>query len=207
MKKFLVLLDAGHGGWVVDSKHPNGYYPTPGKRSYKRPDGTVLFEGVNNRRIVAELKKAFDAAGIEYYDVVNSEHDISLVERVKRANNKAKQYDGETFYLSIHSNAAGRGDWSPAIGFGTYIYETAGIGTQLKAKIMHKHLAEHLTPFTKDRGIRKRRFYINRATSMSSILLELGFHTNIEETYLIQSKEWSDAVCNGIVKAINEMKE
>lgn len=190
----VVILDAGHGGII------QGKYQTGGKRSPKRPDGTVLYEGVNNRRIVEEIKKAFDREFIQYVDVVDSQEDVPLGTRVRRAN----AIKGNTLYLSIHSNAAGNSGWSDARGFGTYIYTGAGSRTRALAEIMHRNLWENLSEFTRDRGIRERNFYVLKKTSMSSLLLELGFHTNLAETYLIESKEWSDAVVNAIVNFVKE---
>ena len=37
-----ILLDAGHGGWLITPEHPQGHYPTPGKRSPKHEDGFIL---------------------------------------------------------------------------------------------------------------------------------------------------------------------
>lgn len=191
----IVILDAGHGGLI------NGVYQTSGKRSPKRPDGSVLYEGVNNRRIVEELKKAFKENGIQYVDAVDTQEDKPLGQRVKFANKVA----GEKLYLSIHSNAAGNG-WSDARGFGTYIYTKPSAKTEALAEIMHRNLWENLSEFTKDRGIRKRDFYVLRETNCPAILLELGFHTNLAETYLIESKEWSDAVVKAIVNFVKEVE-
>ena len=197
----IVILDAGHGGWLITPEHPQGYYPTRGKRSPIREDGTVLYEGVNNRRIVKALIEAFKRNQIEWFDVVDTQEDKSLRERVKTAN---KVY-GERLYLSIHSNAAGNSGWSTARGFGTYIYTGASKKSRAYAEIMHECLVEELGDLTKDRGIRERNFYVLRETNHPAILLELGFHNNLEESYLIESEEWSDRVCKAIVKAIKQI--
>ena len=190
----IVILDAGHGGLI------DGKYQTSGKRSPKRPDGSILYEGVNNRRIVEELKKAFNKEFIQYVDVVDSQEDIPLGTRVRRAN----AIKGNTLYLSIHSNAAGNSGWSDARGFGTYIYTDPSDKTKALAEIIHRNLWENLSEFTKDRGIRQRDFYVLRKTNCPAILLELGFHTNLAETYLIESKEWSEAVVKAIVNFVKE---
>ena len=79
-KKYVWLFDAGHGG-IVD-----GQYMTNGKRSPLWPDGTQYFEGVGNRQIVQKLIKKCDEHNIYNFDVVASEYDIALSERVKIAN-------------------------------------------------------------------------------------------------------------------------
>ena len=142
----IVLLDAGHGGMI------NGKYQTPGKRSPKRKDGTILYEGVNNRRIVDQLKWAFKIHKIDFVDVVDTEEDKSLSERIKTAN----KVSGDTLYLSIHSNAAGKdGEFSNAKGFGTYIYTSPSQKTRDYAKIIHSHLGINLSgsPAISTRGI------------------------------------------------------
>lgn len=192
----IVILDAGHGGMI------DGVYQTRGKQSPERPDGTRLYEGENNRKIVEALKKELEWNGIPFIDVVNTQDDKPLYKRIKEAN----KIKGDTLYLSIHSNAAGKnGEWSTARGFGTYIYTKAGSKSTERAEIMHKHLANNLTTFTKDRGIRKRNFAVLRETKGSAILLELGFHSNLEESYLIESKTWRGAVVKAIINSIKQM--
>jgi N-acetylmuramoyl-L-alanine amidase len=192
----IVILDAGHGGSI------DGVYQTRGKQSPERPDGTRLYEGVNNRKIVEDLKKELEWNGIPFIDVVNTQEDKGLSKRIREAN----KVDGDTLYLSIHSNAAGKnGEWSTARGFGTYIYKTAGRKSVERAEIMHKNLAEQLTQFTKDRGIRRRDFAVLRETKGSAILLELGFHSNLEESYLIESQTWRNEVVKAIINSIKQM--
>ena len=108
----IVLLDPGHGGEI------NGVYQTRGKRSpIHKEDGFILYEGVNNREIVSKLKWAFLTHGIKFVDVVDTEEDKSLSERIKMANKIASETDEPCLYLSIHSNAAGKnGEWSTLAG-------------------------------------------------------------------------------------------
>lgn len=196
MKDLIVMLDPGHGGLI------DGKYQTAGKRSPERPDGTVLYEGVNNRRIVEELKKAFTLAGIRWVDLVDSQEDIPLYDRIRKAN----KVTGKKLYLSIHSNAAGKnGEWSTARGFGTYIYPTCSKTTEDWASRIHRNLVFNCGELTKDRGIRRRDFAVLRETNHPAVLLELGFHSNLEESYLIESERWSQRVVNAIVDAIAEI--
>ena len=96
----LWLLDPGHGGII------NGIYQTSGKRSPIWQDGpiqSVLYEGEFTRDIVKRLAVMLEWAGIEHKILVPEEHDISLSERVRRAN----LWNGHSVYLSIHANAGG----------------------------------------------------------------------------------------------------
>lgn len=104
MSKCLWILDNGHGGVV------GGKYQTKGKRSPKWGDGSQLFEGEFNRAIVGRLMELMTAAGIHYVNLVPEHEDISLTERVRRANeiySKENIDVRECIYLSVHSNAGG----------------------------------------------------------------------------------------------------
>ena len=87
MSKYLYIIDYGHGG-VIDGK-----YQTAGKRSPKFNDRSfpngkpfVLYEGVSNRVNAKMLMNALNRLNIDNVDIVNSDKDISLRERVRRAN-------------------------------------------------------------------------------------------------------------------------
>lgn len=94
-----VILDNGHGD------------NTPGKRSPKGllSEGTALREYEFNRDIVCRLIKLLDDE-IEYVNLVPEIHDISLSERVKRANKISEDHPG-SYLISIHANAGGGTGW------------------------------------------------------------------------------------------------
>lgn len=97
------LIDPGHGGMV------NGQYVTAGKRSPVWPDGRQLFEGVSNRKIVHRIAELCAQAGIKCTNLVPEEQDISLGERVRRANAIAAH--DKCIFISVHSNAGGGTGW------------------------------------------------------------------------------------------------
>lgn len=90
MKKLTFLLDNGHG------------VNTPGKRSPKWKDGSQLFEFEFNRDIVKRIAKGLDSLAIPYKILVTEERDISLGERVRRANAIK-----DSILISVHANAGG----------------------------------------------------------------------------------------------------
>ncbi len=98
--KFLWLLDPGHGGII------NGVYQTAGKRSPKWPDSRQLFEGEFNRAIVQLISEKLVSHKIDFINLVNTERDISLGTRVRKANDIYKR-DRRALYISIHGNAGG----------------------------------------------------------------------------------------------------
>ena len=91
----LVIIDNGHG------------VETPGKRSPIWSDGRQLFEFRFNRQIASMIHEDLYHLGIKSRLLVPEENDVSLIERVSRANLIAKHNPG-AWLLSIHSNA-GRG--------------------------------------------------------------------------------------------------
>jgi N-acetylmuramoyl-L-alanine amidase len=196
MSKYLYILDTGHGG--IDPS--TGKYVTAGKRMVK--DGITFHEGVNNRDNVKRIMAGMKKEGLECIDIVNDWRDISLTERVIRANKIAK--DRKCVYISIHSDANGNGkDWNGASGIGTYVYDKGSKSSNDLAKYMHQELVCNFSGLAKDRKIKKCEFYVVRATSMPAVLLELGFHTNHAEVQLMLTDEWKEKVVNAVVGACN----
>mgnify|MGYP003675595855 FL=1 len=196
MSKYLYILDSGHGG--VDPS--TGKYVTAGKRMVK--DGITFYEGVNNRDNVKRIMAGMKKEGLECIDIVNDWRDISLTERVIRANKIAK--DRKCVYISIHSDANGNGkEWNSASGIGTYVYDKGSKSSNDLAKYMHQELVCNFSDLAKDRKIKKCEFYVVRATSMPAVLLELGFHTNHAEVQLMLTDEWKRKVVNAVVGACN----
>lgn len=199
---YLYLLDPGHGG-IVD-----GEYVTPGKRSPKFDDGSVLYEGVNNRDNVKRILKGLKEAGIECIDIVDSNKDISLKERVKRANKfHAKR---KCIYISIHSNGAGDGiNWYNASGISVHTSigqtESDKFGTEvinnLEKQFQNEVKWRQDTRSDGDKD-KENNFYVLRKTTCPAILCELGFHTDKEEAKNILTEEWKNKVVKAIVDSV-----
>lgn len=203
MSKYIYIFDAGHGGII------NGQYVTPGKRSPKFEDGSVLYEGVNNRRIVKECIEYLISKSIKCIDIVNSDSDVTLQTRVKRANDLFKT-DKKLIYISIHSDATGDGiHWENGAS-GVSGYTSPGSTNSDKfCEIVIQSLQKELgttVNFRTDKRDgdldKEEKFYVLTNTAMPAILLELGFHTNYEEAKKIQTKEWSDKIKEALYQAI-----
>lgn len=175
MKKVIILLDAGHGGII------NGVYQTAGKRSPKWDDGTQLFEGEFNRSIVDGIYEQLTKAGIECHILVPEQDDISLSERVKRANTIYLNNSGSTCYLvSVHGNAGG------GTGFEVYTYHG-----QTKSDDLANCIAEAFQSEFPDKPLRsdlsdgdldkEANFYVLRKTLMPAVLTENFFMDNEDE--------------------------
>jgi N-acetylmuramoyl-L-alanine amidase len=194
MSKYLYIFDAGHGGL-----HPEtGEYQTAGKRMVK--DGTVFYEGVNNRDNVFRILEAMEEADLEAIDIVNDWRDIPLNERVRRANELAR--GRKCVYISIHSDANSNGtQWNQASGIGTYVYKNGSSNSNALAKYMNQELVCNFSGIAKDRRVKKCEFYVVRKTNCPAVLLELGFHTNEKEVKLMQGEDWKNRVVKSIVDA------
>lgn len=175
-KNVLILLDNGHGG-IID-----GVYQTPGKRSPVWSDGSQLFEGEFNRDIVKALAEQLRKHGIDVCCIVPEEEDISLSDRVARANNLyINRPDGALCYLlSIHANAGG--------GEGFEIFTSKGdtqadpfadcIAKAYEQEFPAGKLRSDLTDGDLDK---ESNFYILRNTKMPAVLAEIGFMDNENE--------------------------
>jgi N-acetylmuramoyl-L-alanine amidase len=197
------LIDAGHGGWLIDDEHPDGYYPTSGKRSPKDPETgeTLIYEGVNNRINARLLVKELTRMRISASLLVPEEEDISLGERVRRANKEHKER--KCILISIHSNASGSdGKWANAQGNGLYIAKKRSRTTDKLVEIMADHVEHDFQNLTKWRGIKERNFYIITKSNCPAILTEFGFHDNLEEARKLLTDEWRETVVKSVTNSI-----
>jgi N-acetylmuramoyl-L-alanine amidase len=207
--KFLYILDPGHGG--TDPK--TGEYVTSGKRSPKFEDGSCFYEGVNNRDNINRLKKALDDANIDSVDIVDSYLDISLKERVRRANDLGKSRP--CVYISMHSDAHGMGDvWMP--GQGISVYTSVGqTNSDFFANEVIQELEYNFEKTVKWRfdkasdgdKDKEAHFYVLKHTTMPAILIEAGFHTHKLEVVRMMSEEWKTSLIDAIVQGIKNWED
>lgn len=118
-----ILIDNGHG---IDTK---------GERS---PDGRLL-EYAQNRPLAYRIVFALQARGLDASLLVPEETDISLPERCRRVNEWCRQLGKDNVLLiSIHCNAAGRGDrWLSARGWCAYTTQTHILPRRPHRKPLH----------------------------------------------------------------------
>ena len=98
MRPLTVILDNGHG------------QETPGKRSPVWPNGLQLLEYEFNRAIVNRIAPELEKAGLQVVRLVPELHDVSITERIIRANRivSAANKDGfQCILVSVHANAGG----------------------------------------------------------------------------------------------------
>jgi len=195
----IILLDNGHGG-IID-----GVYQTKGKRSPRWKDGSILYEGEFNRAIVRGISKKLDELEIKHINLVPEEEDISLHERINRANKYAKDYNA--FYLSIHSNAGGGHGWEAY----TSIGETKSdkfvdiLYQEAEASFPNRTIRSDYSDGDVDK---ESNFYVLRKTLMPAVLTENFFMDNENECKgILMTKYGRHQVITLHVKAILRILE
>jgi N-acetylmuramoyl-L-alanine amidase len=195
--KMLILLDAGHGG-IVDGK-----YTTAPKKMYDHGDGFVFYEGVFNRKIVNLIKDSLRELDISFVDVVSSNSDVSLGERVRRANELYGDYkkDYKVLYLSVHGNA-GKGT-------GLEVFTTKG---ETKSDLYAEVFCEEMICVFPEQKFRKdtsdgdldkeAQFYVIRETWMPAVLTENFFFDRLSDAILMDSDKGQARIAKAHVRAI-----
>lgn len=192
--KPIVLLDNGHGK------------ETAGKRSPVWGDGSQLFEYEFNRDIVRRITEQLEAENIPYRVLVPEETDVALSERVKRANDIAKEYNNKVYVLSVHANAGGGTGWE--------VYTSPG---QTAADPIATVFAEEATREFVPDGWRMRfdhtdgdpdkeaNFYILTKTTCPAILTENFFMDTEKDCRFIMSEDGRERIANMHVAAIKRV--
>ena len=202
--KYLWIFDNGHGG-IID-----GVYQTAGKRSPVWPDGTQLFEGEFNRAIVDRLVKMCQANNILHVNLIDTQEDISLSNRVKTANQIAKSSPQKCIYVSVHANG-----FSSESANGWSVYTSVGetksddIATILFEKALREFPGEYMRKDTYSDGDvdQESNFYVLINTSMPAILSENFFMTNSDNCHkYLLSEEGRDRIAKVHFRMIQQVE-
>jgi N-acetylmuramoyl-L-alanine amidase len=214
MSQITFLLDPGHGG-IVDGKYttaPN--FDKNNKSTWKKcwhheEEDLTLFEGVFNRQVIGLVKSIMDMRGMKYIDVVNSEFDISLKERVSKAN---AFYSGDKncVYFSMHGNASGSGK-----GHGIEIFTSIGQTQSDKDATL---VFDSIVEFFPDEKYRKdtwsdgdvdkeANYYVLKNTAMSAMLLEMWFFDNLSDAKKMNDVDIQHQVAKAIVNGFEKIQD
>lgn len=180
-----ILLDNGHG------------VETPGKRS---PDG-ILLEYAYNREIASAIHQHLQLRGIDSELVVPEEADISLCERCRRINVAAMRNGiADTALISIHVNAAGRGDkWMNATGWCAYTFPGDTKSDKL-ATCLYKSAKRYLpgkrlrTDYSDGDPDFEAPFYVLKHTYCSAVLTENMFMDGLSDYHFLLSEAGKRAI-------------
>lgn len=175
-KRFMVVIDAGHGGKDVGAKGVAGNY---------EKDFTLAMA----KLVANELQQypEFEVRLTRQTDVY-----YTLQERVQMANDW-----GADVFLSIHANSF---PGNPKVrGTETYYYNS--FSSDL-AKVVHRHLVA-ATGFP-DRKVKQEAFYVIKNTRMPAVLTEIGFLTNAEDNKKMTDPNFRKKVAKALAAAIRE---
>jgi len=196
-----IILDAGHGG--INPK--TQLYVTKGKRSLRPIDGKWYYEGVENRLIVKEWATILENLGHKVFYTVdpNDYIDVSLTERVRRANEIHKEHNA--FLISVHSNGFHKESANGHEVFTCPDYNDSDRFAKLWGDRYRIKFPDHAYRYGKKRANDKEELFTiiagNRhiKPNYNSMLIELAFHTNPDDVRLLRS--WEYRMKTGILLA------
>ena len=178
-----ISIDDGHGA------------ETPGKRTPKFADGSVMKENEFNKIVAGYLEVALKRCGFAVVQTSPENNDIPLSVRAKRAN-----HANSDLHISVHANAYGN-SWNGANGIETFVYNLHDTRSTNAAKAVQKEMIK--ATGLHDRGVKENpNLYILSSTKMPAVLVECGFMTNKKEAELLRSDSYrrtiAEAICKGV---------
>lgn len=183
MKK--VVIDPGHGG--ADSGAIGG----------------GIYEKDLNLDVAKLVRDKLAKKNIYVYMTRTKDETLTLEDRVNYSNQI-----NPNLYVSIHTNSTVKED---SYGIETHYYKDDSYNL---AKIVHKSFAsaKNVKKWeTIDRGVFKSRFYVINHTEAPSILIEMGFISNLEERAKLiknnRKEEIADSIAEGILEYLKSNNE
>lgn len=184
---FKIALDAGHGLY------------TAGKRCLKSLDKNETREWFLNDRICDRIEKKlalYDGYSLIRVDDTTGGSDVSLADRVKKANNF-----GADIYLSVHHNAGING--GSGGGILSIVYTNASANSKEYQKIIYDELI-------KETGLKGNRsnplpvqnLYVCRYTTMPAVLVECGFMDSSTDVPIILTEDFADKSAEAFVNSL-----
>lgn len=186
----VVILDNGHG------------VNTPGKCS---PDKTLL-EYKWAREIVDRLMVEFTKLGIRSIKLVPEDIDISLKERVRRANQIYKDNSKQAILISVHCNAAGAdGKWHSANGWSVFIAQNVSNNSKRLARNLYEEAEKR--GLKGNRSVPKEKYWVQslamcRDTNCPAVLTENMFQDNKEDVALLLSEEGKKKIIDTHIQGV-----
>lgn len=182
----VIYIDPGHGG--VD---PGAIY-----KDIKEEDLTL--------EISLKLKELLEKRGAIVYLTRDGDYDLSnknatlrkrsdLSTRSNNINNS-----NADMYLSIHLNAESTGIWNGPQVF----YDDINNKNEILASYIQASLKKELK--TKREYKQINTGYLYKHVIVPGVLIEVGFLSNANERYLLQTDEYQYKICNAIIKGIEK---
>jgi N-acetylmuramoyl-L-alanine amidase len=171
---YLIAIDDGHG------------METAGKRTPAFSDGTVIRENQFNSAAAKLFAEEMERCGCEIVFTAPTDADTPLRTRVSTANNAKAD-----LFISFHYNAF-TGIWDQSKGgVSTHYY----VGSE-RSKRLAQYVQDELIKGTAqaNRGIVSGNLYVNKYTTMPSVLIEAGFMDVTKEAKLMLDKNFQKEV-------------
>lgn len=179
----VIILDSGHGG--VDAG----------------ATGNQIIEKDLNLILTKKLEKELVSRGATVYLTREDDKDLSTttVNR-KRSDlyNRAKYINkiSPNMYISIHLNSVTNSSWRGLQVF----YTTKNEENKLIAETITNHLKESISNV---REIKKdNTYYMYKHITSPGVLIEAGFISNPNDSYLLRNKEYQDKLISSISDSI-----
>lgn len=203
-KKYLIAVDSGHG------------MSTPGKRTPKltknlyvdgklvKKKGDIIHEKEFNKPAAEYLINALERCGFNTTNVSPGTSDVSLQDRVRKANNA-----GADFYISKHYNAIGScSKFQDDVKGIVSIYNYGSSRSEKAAKLIQSELIKEHGGFNfnarADKDISEFSLYVLAHTKMAAVLTESGFMDYQPEAERMLDPKFqkadAEATCRGICK-------
>ncbi|WP_054712932.1 N-acetylmuramoyl-L-alanine amidase [Bacillus sp. JCM 19041] len=157
-------------------------------------DPGAVVQAVKEKDIVydykEQIKRVLEADGIEVIETRSNDEFLSLAERVSYANR-----NNADLFLSIHANSYSD---ERVNGLETHFYSS-----RREAQILNDELSEFSS--NSNRGIYQSNLQVLRNASVPAVLVELGYMTNANELYLLQSKKHQAEVGEAVRRAVRQI--
>lgn len=176
----IIVIDAGHG-WETEGKNSN---------FHKIGNEFVLKENNVNEAICNKLSVLNE----DIIFITNEHYDVSLEERVKRAN-----LTNADLFISIHADAYNEKDKASG---GTIFYNSD------KGKYFADIFTKKLQLYEYDIKMRQPKqanFYVIKETKMPAILIELGFMTTKNDLNFLINEVFRNKTAKILNRIINEL--
>ncbi len=225
-KKFVVVLDAGHGGHDPGNRG-NGYKEKEIALNVVLAVGATLEKDPNYKVVYTRKTDEF----IELHERGNiaNKANADLFVSVHCNSHRSQAYGTETFVLGLHANDenfnVAKNENSVILLEDNYEANYDGFDPNSPESIIgltlmqEEYLDQSLTLASfvqnrfkkslerKSRGVKQAGFVVLHQTYMPSVLIELGFLTNNNEGRYLNSKKGQDDMAKSITTSIIDYKE
>ena len=166
----VIVIDPGHGG------EDKGYIG----------DYLGLMEKDLSLKLSQVLRKNLEDKGAEVHLTRDKDENILIIERIEKANKIHPD-----FFISIHLDYYPK---STTKGMEIYYFKEDRPAKNLGNSIL-KNLKENSIP---SRGVKEGNFYVFRGIRASSLLIEIGYLSNIEEEIRLKDEKYIMNIANAI---------